>query len=65
VDAPPMNRSRLWPVAWRVAFGILVLVLGMRKHADDVRARAADMRAGAETNARLEELRGQMRTGER
>jgi hypothetical protein len=57
--------GRLWPVVWRIAFGVLLVLLGWQKHKDDIKARAAEMRAGAETNARLEELRGQMRTGER
>jgi hypothetical protein len=42
---------------WRAALAALVLGAAWQKHADDLRARALQMRAASETIARLEELR--------
>lgn len=54
MDAPP----RRWPRwLWSAALFIAVLLFGWQKQRDDMRARAAAMRATSEINARLEEMR--------
>ncbi len=46
-----------WVWVWRAALAALVLGAAWQKHADDLQARALQMRAASETIARLEELR--------
>jgi hypothetical protein len=50
-----------WVWVWRAALAALVVGAAWQKHADDLRARAMQMRASSETNARLEELVGIVR----